>query len=358
MSEGREPPRETISLLITSIVGGIALTQGIIIYQKVVSSVGFSIPIEPTAYFLIFLSVWFRFLPGNIAHIRRLERHPTCSINIWLFDISIILFESMVLTFMAEPSARGSLAFFSILSFLLLLDICWALTMFLGVKRGTRPKPETLWLKLNIPSFILSLVPLLSPPLGYNALFGPTSIYSLGFLPIFFLAIAFFDIYGSGPDWFGRQRSSRMPKEDIDKLMQMAIDEAKKGLREGGIPIGAVLARDGTLLGAGHNRRVQDGNTIAHAEIECLKNAGRITNYKGATLYSTLMPCCMCAGAIVQFGIKKVVVGESRNYTGARASLESCGVEVIDLDNDECRKMLGKFIKKNPNVWREDIGTL
>jgi cytosine deaminase len=103
---------------------------------------------------------------------------------------------------------------------------------------------------------------------------------------------------------------------------------------------------------------VQDGNPIAHAEIECLRNAGRIADFKGTTLYSTLMPCCMCAGTIVQFGIKRVIVGESRNYEGARTFLESCGIEVVDLDNSECRKMLEKFIKDNPNVWSEDIGNL
>jgi cytosine deaminase len=357
MSEVREPPRETISLLLTSVIAGIALTQAIIKYQEIVSNTNSTTLMQATAYFIIFLTIWIRFIPGNIAHIRSLERHPTCSVHTWLLDVSIIMFESMILTFMAEPSSRGMPIFFSILALLLVVDISWGVIMFEGINKGTRPKTETLWLKLNIPSAILSIFPVLSSVLGYEAWFGPTSIYSLGFLPIFFSAMALIDVMGSSQDWFGRHTPSRLPKHHIDKFMRMAIDEAQKGLGEGGIPIGAVLVRDNSLLGTGHNRRVQDGNPIAHAEIECLRNAGRIANFKGTTLYSTLMPCCMCAGAIVQFGIKKVVVGESRNYEGARTFLESCGIDVVDLDNGECRKILERFIKDNPNVWSEDIGT-
>lgn len=104
-----------------------------------------------------------------------------------------------------------------------------------------------------------------------------------------------------------------------DRFMQEAIEEARKGRDEGGIPIGSVLVRDHIILGRGHNRRVQDGDPIIHAEIDCLRKAGRIGTYRDAVLYSTLMPCYLCAGAAVQFGIKKVIVGESRNFAGARA---------------------------------------
>jgi cytosine deaminase len=358
MSEAKEPPRETISLLLTSIIASIALTQAIIKYQETLGNTSSATLTQATAYFIIFITIWIRFIPGNIAHIRSLERHPTCSVYTWLMDVSVIMFESMILTFMATPSANGMPTFFSILALLLMVDIGWGIIMFKSISRGTRPKTETLWLKLNIPSLILSILPVLSSLLGYQTLFGPTTIYSLGFLPIFFSAMALIDVVGSSEDWFGRHTPLRLPKHHIDKFMRMAIDEAQKGLREGGIPIGAVLVRDNSLLGVGHNRRVQDGNPIAHAEIECLRNAGRIANFKGTTLYSTLMPCCMCAGMIVQFGIKRIIVGESRNYEGARTFLESCGIEVVDLDNSECRKMLEKFIKGNPNVWSEDIGTL
>jgi len=144
----------------------------------------------------------------------------------------------------------------------------------------------------------------------------------------------------------------------MDPFMQEAIEEARKGRDEGGIPIGSVLVRNNVILGRGHNLRVQEGDPIIHAEIDCLRNAGRIGTYREAVLYSTLMPCYLCAGAAVQFGIKKVIVGESRNFAGARAFMEEHGIEVIDLDLDECVYMMQEFILQNPRLWNEDIGEL
>lgn len=143
-----------------------------------------------------------------------------------------------------------------------------------------------------------------------------------------------------------------------DKFMTAAIDEAKAGLNEKGIPIGSVLVKNGEIVGRGHNKRVQDGDPITHAEIDCLRNAGRVGSYKNTVLYSTLMPCYLCAGAVVQFGIKKVIVGESKTFPGARAFMESHGVEVIDLNNEECVAIMEDFIEKNPALWNEDIGEL
>ncbi|WP_445474659.1 nucleoside deaminase [Methanococcoides methylutens] len=142
----------------------------------------------------------------------------------------------------------------------------------------------------------------------------------------------------------------------MDKFMQVAIDEARSGLKDGGIPIGSALVRDGSIIGQGHNLRVQQGDPMAHAEISCLRDAGRIGNYRDSILYSTLMPCYLCAGAVVQFGIKKVIVGESRTFSGAKEFMESHGVEVVDLDLDECVSMMEDFITKNPELWNEDIG--
>jgi len=139
-------------------------------------------------------------------------------------------------------------------------------------------------------------------------------------------------------------------------FLKAAIEEAKKGLAEGGIPIGSVLVKGKKIIGRGHNRRVQHSDPIAHAEIDCLQNAGRIGSYKGTTLYSTLMPCYLCAGAVVQFGIKKVIAGESRTFPGAKEFMVSHGVEVIDLDDKECYELMQEFIKKNPDLWNEDIG--
>ena len=143
-----------------------------------------------------------------------------------------------------------------------------------------------------------------------------------------------------------------------DKFLTAAIDEAVKGLSEGGIPIGSALIKDGEIIGRGHNKRVQEKNPMIHAEIDCLMNAGRIGTYKGTILYSTLMPCYLCAGAVVQFGIKKVIVGESVTFSGAKEFMESHGVEVIDLKDDECISMMKEFISKNPELWNEDIGEL
>ena len=141
-----------------------------------------------------------------------------------------------------------------------------------------------------------------------------------------------------------------------DELMALAIAQARKSLSEGGIPIGAALARAGELLAAGHNKRVQENDPVTHAEIDCLRNAGRIGSFRDTILYSTLMPCYLCSGAIVQFQIRKVIVGESRTFAGGREFMRSHGVEVIDLDLPECVEMMRKFVAAHPQLWNEDIG--
>ncbi|MDJ0729476.1 MAG: nucleoside deaminase [Crocosphaera sp.] len=142
----------------------------------------------------------------------------------------------------------------------------------------------------------------------------------------------------------------------MDQFMEAAISQAKQGLKTGGIPIGSVLVKNDQIIGRGHNKRVQDGDPITHAEIDCLRNAGRIGNYQDTILYSTLMPCYLCAGAVVQFNIKKVIAGESKTFTGAKGFMESHGVEVIDLDLAECKDLMRQFIENNPRLWDEDIG--
>ena len=144
----------------------------------------------------------------------------------------------------------------------------------------------------------------------------------------------------------------------MDEFMQLAIEQAKKSLAEGGIPIGSVLVRDGEVISKGHNKRVQELNPILHGEMDCLMNAGRINTYAGTTIYSTLMPCFMCAGTIVQFKIPKVVVGENETFEGAWDFMKDHGVEIINLDLDECKTMMRDFIEANPKLWNEDIGEL
>jgi cytosine/creatinine deaminase len=148
-----------------------------------------------------------------------------------------------------------------------------------------------------------------------------------------------------------------------DPFLRAAIHEAQKSGLHGGLPIGAVLIRAARIIGRGHNRRVQRGDPMAHAEIDCLTNAGRQKTYRDTILYSTLMPCLMCAGAILQFGIPKLVVGDSTNFPGgqckhasAQQMLRECGVEVVELRDPECTEMMANFIREKPDVWNEDIG--
>ena len=145
---------------------------------------------------------------------------------------------------------------------------------------------------------------------------------------------------------------------EMDKFLKAAYFQAQKSQNEGGIPIGSILVRDGKIISKGHNKRVQEQNPILHGEMDCINNAGRIGSFKNTVIYSTLMPCYMCAGTIVQFKIPKVVVGESETFTGARIFMESHGVEVVDLQDSDCIAMMESFIRENPKLWIEDIGDL
>ena len=144
----------------------------------------------------------------------------------------------------------------------------------------------------------------------------------------------------------------------MDIFMHNAIEEALMGLKEGGVPIGAVLVEDGKIIGRGRNKRVQQGDQLMHAEIDCLRNARLTGGYHNTIIYSTLMPCYLCAGAIVQFGIKKVVVGESNSAPEASDFMESHGIEVINLDLKECRELMEMYIKENPKLWDEFLSEL
>src|SRR3954449_13039164 len=143
-----------------------------------------------------------------------------------------------------------------------------------------------------------------------------------------------------------------------DELLQAAIEQAEIGRREGGIPIGAVLAVDGAVIGVGHNRRVQLGSAIRHGETDALENAGRLpaATYAAATMYTTLSPCHMCTGAILLYGIPRVVIGENRTFMGAEDLLRQHGVDVVNLDSQRCFELMAEFIAEHPSLWNEDIG--
>ena len=150
-----------------------------------------------------------------------------------------------------------------------------------------------------------------------------------------------------------------MTKENgVDEFLQEALKEARQGLAEGGIPIGSVLVVDGRIVGRGHNRRVQKGSAVLHAEIDCLENVGRLkaADYRRAVLYSTLSPCDMCSGAALLYGIPKVVIGENRTFQGPEDYLRSRGVELVIVDDRECITLMEEFIAANPDLWNEDIG--
>lgn len=144
----------------------------------------------------------------------------------------------------------------------------------------------------------------------------------------------------------------------MDEFLQVAIDEAKQGLKDGGIPIGSVIVHEGRILGKGHNRRIQKGSVVLHGEMDALEDAGRqpATVYQNSVLYTTLSPCPMCTGAILLYGIPKIVIGENETFLGDEELLKQRGVEVVLSNNDECKMMMRDFIQKNPELWNEDIG--
>jgi len=144
----------------------------------------------------------------------------------------------------------------------------------------------------------------------------------------------------------------------MDEFLQAAISEAKQGLSEGGIPIGSVIVHDGKIIGKGHNKRVQKGSVVLHGEMDAFENAGRqdARVYKQSILYTTLSPCPMCTGAILLYGIPKVVIGENQTFLGSEGLLKQHGVEVIVVNNQECINMMKDFIHENPALWNEDIG--
>lgn len=144
-------------------------------------------------------------------------------------------------------------------------------------------------------------------------------------------------------------------RETYERFIRAAFEQARKSYNEGGLPIGAVMVENSTIVAVGHNRRVQDGDPTAHGEMDCLRRAGRRHRYDGITLYTTLSPCMMCSGTVLQFGIKRVVIGEKQNFPGNVELLRDHGVDVIVLDDPECISLMQRFIRERPDLWDEDI---
>ncbi len=154
------------------------------------------------------------------------------------------------------------------------------------------------------------------------------------------------------------ERLDERIKSTMDTFLRAAIEEARQGLSEGGIPIGSVLVIDGRIVGRGHNRRVQQGSAILHAEMDCIERAGRLqaADYRRSTLYSTLSPCDMCSGTALLYGIPRIVVGENRTFQGPEGYVRSRGVELTIVDDPECVQLMREFIAARPELWNEDIG--
>lgn len=156
--------------------------------------------------------------------------------------------------------------------------------------------------------------------------------------------------------WSFRQKLRGISK--MDEFMQAAVEEARKGLVDGGIPIGSVLVLNGKIIGRGHNQRVQKGSVVLHAEMDCLENAGRLkaADYKKCILYSTLSPCDMCSGTVLLYGIPRVVIGENQTFKGPEDYMKSRGVDLVIVDSPECKALMKQLIKEKPELWNEDIG--
>lgn len=144
-------------------------------------------------------------------------------------------------------------------------------------------------------------------------------------------------------------------RETHHRFIRAAFEQARKSYNEGGLPIGAVMVENSAIVAVGHNRRVQDGDPTAHGEMDCLRQAGRHPRYDGITLYTTLSPCMMCSGTVLQFGIKRVVIGEKQNFPGNVEFLRDHGIDVVVLNDPECISLMQRFIRERPDLWDEDI---
>ena len=348
--------------------------------------------LQSLAWMLIYMATVLRFFIGNILHLESPDLTGPDGAFRWFWDLFFIVLQGVVLIFAGavttiDRSAAAEISFTDYLLILYGLDVFWLTSIrlldWLGrrwprtfgsmVRRrdmapfewavvnvilglmiwgldlaGHHPSPipdGTLWILLiaNGAAFLDDVVRIaygIREPEAANVSALAPPIRQYGF-------------WSSG---FVDSMRGREPTDE-DPGTSLAISSARQSLEEGGIPIGAALLdSEGRVLGVGHNRRLQKDSPILHAEMDCLANASRRHDYSGTTLYSTLMPCYMCAGAIIQFGIPRVVVGESENFSGAKDLLAKHEVEVVDLDDPVCKGLLGDFIVRNPQTWREDIG--
>jgi cytosine/creatinine deaminase len=329
--------------------------------------------IDTLAWIFVYAATVLRFFVGDILHLEKEDLvAPEAEVR-WFWDVSFIVLQCIVLIFAGAvttiyASASSKVTFVEYLLILYALDVFWIASVHVTHRVGSSDRfggllrrmvrdgemPPVGWAVMNIG---LGLMMWRLGLVTNHSLPSEWKLYTVvGANGAAFAADVFFIKYGL------REREGKYRTGDESSLqggagLTVAIDQAKISLQQGGIPIGAALMDGGGgVIGKGHNRRLQNETPILHAEMDCIAQVGLRGGYAGLTLYSTLMPCYMCAGAIVQFGIRRVIMGESRNFHGAGKFMREHGIEVLDLDNIECRRMLSDFISEHPDAWREDIG--
>jgi creatinine deaminase len=383
--------RRLVSQLLVAALFAVAYSETVVPVTEAFNKDG--VNIQTLAWMLIYMATALRFFIGNILHLESPILTGPDAVFKWFLDLFFILAEGVILIFAGnvttiDASAKAHVSFTDYLLVLYVVDVIWLGSIrllsqagehwprtFGSMVRGKDMAPFE-WALVNVALIML---------MGWLDVIGHPDRISDATLYVLVVAnaLAFgWDVlaiaYGiREPDaditsplappirsfrsrfaalitWIRDPRSS---KGKTSSGINLALSNARLSLSEGGIPVGAaLLSEKGQTLGVGRNRRVQKSNPILHAEIDCLANAARHKDYSGTTLYSTVMPCHMCTGAIIQFGIPRVVVGESQNFSGAHDLLKSYGVEVIDLDDSTCRDLLAEYISRHPDTWQEDIG--
>lgn len=349
------------------------------------------INIQTLAWPVIYMATVLRFFIGNILHLESPYLTGPDAAYKWFWDVFFIIAEAVILIFAGavttiDASAEAHVSFTDYLLVLYVVDVIWLGSMRLLSKTGERwpralgsmvrgkDKAPFEWAWVNIilivPTGLLYVtghqdrIPdwMLYGLVGANVIAFAWDVMAIAYgirepditSPLAPPIRSFRSRFAALVAWI---RDPWTSKDKISSAMNLALSNARQSLSEGGIPVGAaLLSEKGGTLGVGRNRRVQRNNPTLHAEIDCLANAARHQDYSDTTMYTTAMPCHMCAGAIIQFGIPRVVVGESQNFSGAHDLLKSHGVKVTDLNDSTCRDLLAEYISRHPDTWQEDIG--
>jgi creatinine deaminase len=365
--------RRLVSQLLVAALFAVAYSETVGPVSKAFDDSG--VNLQSVAWLFIYMATVLRFFIGNILHLENRDLIAREGIFRWFWDLFFIVLQGVVLIFAGgvttiESSAQAEVSFTDYLVILYALDVIWLSSMRVMDALGRRwprsmfgpmvRKGDLAPLEWAIVSLFLGMLLWGLDLVGNH----PAAIPDwklwllLGVNALVFLHDVVQIAYGiRDPGATRRFLARSIERGGQGSGIDLAISAARHSADEGGIPIGSVLMdEEGQVLGVGHNRRIQEGNPVLHAEMDCLASASRRHDYAGTVLYSTLMPCYMCAGAIIQFGIPRVVVGESQNFKGAKKLLTKHGVEIVDLDDDACKEMLKRYILQNPQTWNEDIG--